>query len=347
MPIKGITDSVQAAFPRIGRLRKGGPKRVKDGKEYMGADLTYFRFVSDRPEVQAAFTAAYGDKPALINCYLPHAGIEDNFSTWKERWAAGGLVHRCDGETMVLWLGEDGRHYRTPKPCDGGCDEVGRLSLWIPELMRAGYIGYVTLETHGINDLLSIQASLQAGLETRGNNDLRGIEWRLYRIAETISTPLGPNAPGKRARREKWLVKLEPAPQWVALQIEAARAGAYRALPAPRVVDAETGEITVSKAVSPEELALELDGAEPPIDDIEPPEEGEDVAAPPFTPPIPASILCADCKAEGKPSTIPGTDGHNPAEWGDMTRKVWGVAVCKAHHERRKAARTAAKRGAQ
>ncbi len=252
MPIKGLTDSVQAAFPRIGKLCKGGPAtRSTDGKMIrMGEDLDHWRFTSDQPEVVAAFEDAYGEAPVLVNAYLPYADVDRAFQTWKEKWAAGGLVHRCDGETMTIWLDDKGKYQRTPRPCDGGCDEVGRLALLIPELVSAGFVGYVTAETHGLNDLLSIQASLMAAAESRIGNPLglRGIQWRLSRRKEKVSTPMGN---GKRGRRDKWLVKLEPAADWVQLQLQQAHAETM-ALPAPsgiqeRVVDLETGEIIETK----------------------------------------------------------------------------------------------------
>ena len=262
MPIRGITDSVQPGLPRIGKLRKGGeaPRNAAGQVVKMGADLDHFRFTSERPEVQAAFEDAYGATPALVHIYLPYADIERNFGCWKERWAAGGLVHRCDGETMQIWLGPEGLYHKSPKPCDGDCDEVGRLSVIVPELVQAGYVGYVTLETHGINDLLSIQASLLAAAESRAGNDLglRGIQWNLRRVKEKISTPMGN---GKRVRREKWLVKLEPAADWVQLQLQAAH-NATMMLPAPSpaavsqmqeadvvTVDPETGEIIEAAVV--------------------------------------------------------------------------------------------------
>ncbi len=246
MAIIGLTDTVTAAFPTIGRLRKGGPAPTKDGKiTKPGPDLQYFRFTSEQPEVVAAFMDAYGGTPALVRAYLPYPDVETNFSCWKEKWVAGGLVHRCDGQSMTIWLGQDGKYQRGAKACDGGCDEVGRLALIIPELVRAGYVGYVTLETHGLNDMLSIQASLMAAWASRAGNPLglRGIEWNVRRVKEKISTP-GEN--GKRVRRDKWLVKVEPAADWVQLQLEQAHATTM-ALPAPRAVertiDTETGEI--------------------------------------------------------------------------------------------------------
>ena len=279
MPIKGLTDSVQAAFPRIGKLRKGG-EAVRDNNgnvTRMGKDLEYFRFTSERPEAQAAFEEAYGENPALVTAYLPYATAEANFACWKEKWKAGGLVHRCDGETMTIWMGPEGQYHREPKPCDGGCDEVGRLSLIIPELVKAGFVGYVTLETHGINDLLSIQASLLAAFDARGGNPLglRGILWSLRRVKEKISTPMGN---GKRARRDKWLVKLEPAADWVTLQLQSAH-NATMMLPPPRpepaqltagdgsMIDHETGEIVGGPSRDDD-----WEPPEPPFDESDVPE---------------------------------------------------------------------------
>ena len=238
MPIHGLTDAARPAFPVLGKLRKGAAK-IDERKP--GQDLSYFRFTSDRPQIVEAFRQAYGAEPRELNVYLPYAKIEDNLSAWKEEWVAGGLKHRCDGETCVVWMQDDGTYSREPKPCPGNCKPVGRLSLILPELLTAGYVGYVTLETHGLHDLLSLQGSLLAAAEARGKEDMRGIGFVVRRVEEEISTPEIVKEPssgktvrtGKRLTRKKWLVKLEPAASWVAAQLEAARAGALPQLPAP------------------------------------------------------------------------------------------------------------------
>lgn len=223
MAIKGLTDrdSITPRFPRIGKLRKGGEKTATG----FGPDLNHWRFTSDRAEAEAAFVAAYGDSPAQINVYLPHASVEDNFQTWKEEWKSGGLGHRCDGETCTIWLGADGKYHREPKPCPGGCKEVGRLEVVIPEMLQAGHVGTVTMETHSLNDLISISETLLKTAELRGDNPLglRGILFSLRRVPEEISVPgFGKNA-GKRQRVEKWLVKIEPAVDWVQTQMALSR----------------------------------------------------------------------------------------------------------------------------
>lgn len=230
-PIVGLTDQVVPAFPRLGKLRKGGEK----GEKGFGPELSYFRFTSERADVAKAFVGAYGKEPTMLRCFMPYARLEDNWDCWKEKWAGGGMVHRCDGETMNIWL-DGGRYHRGSKPCpyagrvhtaaerkkDPACEEVGRLVVILPELWAEGYIGYVTLETHSIHDIRAIQACLMAVAEARANNELglRGIEFVLRRVRETISTP---GQDGNRVRREKWLVKLEPAADWARLRLLAAR----------------------------------------------------------------------------------------------------------------------------
>lgn len=199
----------EAQFPNIGKLRKGGVK-PENGKA-PGKDLTYFRFDTDDRRAETMFHAVYGEQPSQINVYLPLQTAAQNFTCWQEAYVAGGLTHRCDGETCIIWL--DGTKYRTdPIPCPGGCKEVGRLMVIIPELQR---FAYVTVETHSVHDIIRLQENLQAVEFLRG--DLRGIPFILKRTPVEISTP---TLDGKRARREKWLLSIEVDPAWAALQLE-------------------------------------------------------------------------------------------------------------------------------
>lgn len=252
----------EAAFPCVGKLRKGGVK-PESGKA-PGKDLTYFRFDSDDARAVSHFRAAYGDEPAQVNVFLPHQTAAQNFSCWQEAYVAGGLTHRCDGETCVIWL--DGTKYRTdPKPCPGGCKEVGRLMVIIPELQR---FAYVTVETHSINDIIRLQENLQAVEFLRG--DLRGIPFILKRTPVEISTP---TADGKRARREKWLLSIEVDPAWAALQLESMHRAALtagsvtvdesRMLTTDYVEDDEDEEVVTTVATIPPTVAEWLNAGNP------------------------------------------------------------------------------------
>lgn len=245
MSIKGLTDR-GAEFPRIGELRKGAARTEADiAAKRPGKDLgPTFRFTSNDPAVVEEFNRAYpveegapGIKELIV--YLPHAQAEGNFSAWKEKWVKGGLMHRCDGQTCTLYRGEDGQIHHDPIPCPGGCKEVGRLMVILPDLKRLAYVSVLTSSKF---DIIHLDAQLKAYQGLRG--DLRGIPFRLYRKKELISTP-EPKAESGRARREKWLLSLEPTQRWVTLQIEATRRAAVPELPAPngRAIDAQTGEI--------------------------------------------------------------------------------------------------------
>lgn len=236
MAIIGLTDR-GASFPKIGTLRKGG---VKVSDRQPGQDLKdHFRLETADQQVGNDFLHIYGEKPNHIRVMLPYATVAENFDTWQEQWAAGALQHRCDGRTCVRWLKPDGTYSGDPRPCPGNCKPAGRLVVWVPELQRAGVI---LVTTTSIHDIIELQGNLEAAQALRG--DLRGIPFILRRSPKKISTP---NGDGKRRRMEKWLLSIEPAPDWVRLQLAAAQRAALpsvevKQLAAP-VVDVETGEI--------------------------------------------------------------------------------------------------------
>jgi len=264
MPIKGITDkgTLRARWPKLGTLRKGAARGKGPGQE-----LAYFRFVSDRPEVVAAFQEAYGN-PDTLYVFLPYATIEENFATWREQWSAGGLIHRCDGETMVTWLDESKRYRHDPVPCpyasgakprtaeDPGCVPIGRLSVILPGLVQRGFPGVVTLITGSIYDMIAIQGALEATLEASSDpsRGLRGIEFVLRRVPEEVSVVIE----GKRVRRRKYMVKLEPTADWLAAQL--ARAKALALAGGQAVVEPLAADATeCPEAEEEEELAEEYE----------------------------------------------------------------------------------------
>jgi hypothetical protein len=241
MAIKGLTHRAPS-FPEVGILRKGGPKTQANRP---GPDLDHFRFMptSDDREgaaVAEAFHSAYGGEPRLVNVCLPFRSTDECFEAWNEHWVAGGLVHRCDGETCVLWRTEDGGYSREPKPCPGGCKPSGRLKVIVPELRR---LAYVTVLTTSVHDVMHLDKQLRALEGLRG--DLRGIPLQLRRRKVSISTP---GRDGKRIRRDKWLLSIEAAPSWVDLQLAAQEEAATPQLTAGQevevlVVDGATGEV--------------------------------------------------------------------------------------------------------
>lgn len=204
MPIIGLTDQ-RAAFPEIGQIRKGA-KKTDEKKP--GPDLDHFRFVADT-ETMRVFKQLFGDKPQEIRFMSPFDKTDQIFEAWKEEYTASSLKHRCDG---VHCVDPNGKYYDPPKPCPSGCKQTGRLKIVIRELNR---LGYITVHTTSIWDILTIHQNLSAIEMLRGS--LRGIPLVLKRVKRAISTPSGSN--GNRARREKWLLSIEAAPEWVEKQL--------------------------------------------------------------------------------------------------------------------------------
>jgi len=267
MPIKGLTDRQSATprFTRLGKIKKGTMETARNGKT-KPVDLDYFRFVPEGPNAKVigdAFRDAYGDAPREITVYLPYASVDENWQTWMEEWGKSGLIHRCDSEIMTQWINDDktytldlrqergarcpyasGEKQRTAR--NPGCTQVGRLAVIIPELLMAGFVGYVTVEIHSVNDLANINNSLldaEGKAQAAGRpNGLQGVEFRLRRVPETIGVRYqGNNGDVIKTQAEKWMVRLDPAREWVLKQLETSKqlALGYRVERPSLVMDVE------------------------------------------------------------------------------------------------------------
>ena len=227
MPIKGLStrEDTTARFKVIGKLRKGEPRKANG---HIGADLKdYFRFTSDDPEIMTTFYDIYGDKPNHIPFYLPFDREEDNFSSWRELYGTNNLVkRRCDGEHWQNWI--DGTRYmRGHKLCELECKDtpnrcpdcplscVGRLSIILEPLWRAGHIGLVTVLTTAINDIGEISSKLVQ------REPLAGKEFELYRETRKIGVPN--KKKNSRMAVSKSLVYVELSQRWMLDEIEAAK----------------------------------------------------------------------------------------------------------------------------
>lgn len=248
MPIKGLTDRAPQ-FPKIGDIRKGAPKT----SNRPGKDLTYFRavFPEDEANAAAAFLDAYGAEPREINILLPFPDTDRNFEAWQEEYTASALIHRCDGETCVIWRDADGQMHHTPKPCPSGCKPTGRLKVIIPELRR---LAYVEVHTTSVWDIAEITANLDS-LAKLTRNGVSGIPLVLKRRPREISTP---RQGGKRARQTKWLLSIEAEPKWVDAKLTAMKLEALPGRIGPLALPASS-ELTVDAEFEDEETE-EWDG---------------------------------------------------------------------------------------
>lgn len=275
MPIVGLTTRQTPRPAYIAKLRKGGPKQEKNGKEVFGRDLDHFRLDPTDPNDQTlvdALAAEYGSAPNYIEVYLPHATAEENFSAWMEEYNASQLIHRCDGETIHAY-NHRGELVPTGEPCpyaagkartrkEPGCQRVGRLEVFIPALVQhAGRFGIVTVETHSIHDIVNLSSALAFYEQMSG--DLRGKPFVISRVASEISTP---NENGSRTRRTKHLLSLQPASEWVLRQLQAPEERRALAAPARQLVDHATGEIVDEEEEEAIEATARAVEVEPPTD---------------------------------------------------------------------------------
>lgn len=253
MPIAGMTGEYR--WPRIGQIRKGEakPDEKRPGKD-LGEEL---RFVGADEAITADWVATFGDtKVDELIVRLAFPTVDENWAAWMESWVAGGLVRRCDRRNVVLSLQNDGTYDDTPRPCTGRCDckPVGRLAMFVPAFQR---LGTVTLHTTSIHDIMNLDGCIRSLAMLVG--DLTRVPFTLKRVPRDISTPA---KDGRRARRQVWLLHLEPSPEWVRAIAAGGQALAALAttetlaLPGPSTnglpdaVDATTGEVLTGDATA-------------------------------------------------------------------------------------------------
>lgn len=195
MPIVGLTDgsAVGDGLPLIAKLYKGGAKPT-DGRK-PGADLDYFRveFEPQFENCRSIWTELYGERPTeFAPIHLVATSANEAFVNWQEEWdGSGGLVHRCDGQAQAAWRGQDGQTQRGQKACAAPscrCKPVGRLKFLLPEFVdAAGVLGYVSVSTHSVNDILTVYRYLADIEKLYGT--LRGIPFVFGRAPKEVSAP--------------------------------------------------------------------------------------------------------------------------------------------------------------
>lgn len=191
---------INRGAPLIARIHKGDPKI--DPKK-PGKDTSHFRIefedspAFDRQRAVEGFCKLYGDNPSVFhNVQFMTDSPEMTFSNAMEEWREskkGRSIQwrKCDGETMfVHWQGDTCN--RNPTPCQHqcGCKPTGRLMFWLPEFTQStGILGQFMLITHSINDIQSIQSTLDLAFNALLR--LRSIAFVLYRRNANITTPDG------------------------------------------------------------------------------------------------------------------------------------------------------------
>lgn len=287
MSIKNLTGRAPQ-FPEIGQIRKG-KKRDPDKPHEKLEDLDYFRIEVDEEEAGALMQIqkTYGLKPKELDILLPFPMVEQNWITWREAYLAGGLIHRCDGETVQYeidnrtgekiveeGLTKDGKQ----KFCNGKapvgtyereregkkqavpffCKPVGRLKLILPVLGRAVFF---TLLTSSQWDIIHLDEQLNALVLMNGK--LSGIPLKLRRRDRAVSCPM---PEGKRVRRTKSLLSIEADPEWTKRKLLLLKAAS---LPGNGIGD-DLPLLEPPQSATPEEMDAEED------EELTSPAEGQD-----------------------------------------------------------------------
>lgn len=279
MPIRGLTDTYTpgAGLPLVGRLYKGD---VKPDEKRPGKDLDYFRveFGPQYAGLRELWNSLYGQHPVEFQpVYFAGHTAAETFSTWQEEWGSAGLKVRCDGEKQVLWYDDAARKFQHDRlPCrqpQCRCKPTGRLHLLLPEFIElSGVLGYMTLTTHSLYDILAVDRYLKdiERLQTIQGNTLAGVPFVLGRAKREVSvTTKDKQGAPKRIKQAKNLLYIGILPGMTRNLLPAFGAGsesggeALRQLPPP-----STDEVRAalgnggSRRVGPEILE-ESDESEP------------------------------------------------------------------------------------
>ncbi len=198
MPIRDIVENerLSGRYPRIAKLHKGEPKRIKNGKEIVGRDQEHFRIVFE-PEFEyltPAWEKLYGAKPVEFSpVVLDVATTDEALDFWKEEWdAAETLLHRCDGKFQQTWFDRRTGYYSKAQVACASttckCTPVGRMNLLFPDfIVETGVIGYISVETGSLEDIRTIRDRLRAIEASFGT--LSGVHLKFGRARRRVSRP--------------------------------------------------------------------------------------------------------------------------------------------------------------
>ncbi|MCI0348143.1 MAG: hypothetical protein L0Z53_01850 [Acidobacteriales bacterium] len=259
MPIRDIVENerLSGRYPRIAKLHKGEPKRIKGGREIVGRDQEHFRIVFE-PEFEylmPAWENLYGAKPMEFSPVVLSAKTTDEaLDFWQEEWdAAETLLHRCDGKFQQTWYDRRTGYYsKAQVACAVGeckCTPVGRMNLLFPEfIVETGVIGYISVETGSLEDIRTIRDRLRAIEASLGT--LSGVHLKFGRARRRVSRPEVKNGErtGKRMKTTASMLYLLPTPEFaknvllpVLLgKVQPARAEIPTHLEVPTQIDTET-----------------------------------------------------------------------------------------------------------
>lgn len=233
MPIIGKTDAATALhnplYPVGFRVYAGEPKQGnKPGRNLQ--ERFRVEFEAGFKYLEPLFIRLYGSltPERLDGVVFPYQSADSAFDTWNYHHVSGGLVRKCDGETIVQQYTGKGTGFDfTPQPCIRAqgkvceCKARGQLKFMLSELVReSGVMCIGIFWTSSANNIpvihsaLSIQAQL-TGLGFR-------VPFTLYRYKASITKPVKDG----RGKVDDWLVGLTPEAAFMRAAMNAAQLSA-------------------------------------------------------------------------------------------------------------------------
>lgn len=364
MPILDLQQDAGARLKRAGIIRLGiKVKSERTGKMHP-METPHF-VLKDAP----GLTDIYGQTPKRLNVYLPFNEVDRNLIAWHQNWVTGGLICRGDGEHIEYAVdprtGEKivsgGRALATgtlagikmvtghPVRCPGMAHDYPRCAqcrpnaLLIVLIREVPRLAYYQIATASIHNIVNLTGQMRWVKENIGR--LQGVPFILERRADKISTP-GKNG---RVRREKYLLHLEPDPEWVKAMLAEMH---QRALPGAtqRPAQLEAGDTVTGYTPDVEVTELEDDLLwEPPVEsDEETPDPEQEPASLPEAPELTAEIVAQARAVQVRTSrgnvalaNVTPDEFHSIRDWlerngnaGENPDVAQAVAVLSANYKR-------------
>ena len=276
-PISGLTDASRS-FMQLGKIKKGEMVEYtkKDGsKGTKPVDLDYFRTTFSpgklAGEIEAAFRAAYGERPQGLNVRFADSMVSEVWDANFECHKKGGLIAKAgSNESGAYWIfyrnpdtsevlvrngspvGAAGREF-IEKPVDLSAPiyhlesgepqllkPLGRLQVVIPEVAHL-QVGYFAFEPQSPRDIRNISAEIgmYAAMASNYGQSITGIPFVLGRRKEDVTK----NINGKLSKGTSWPVHLTAGGAWGRQAIEM-----IERLALPEYVDAEAKDVPVQNA---------------------------------------------------------------------------------------------------
>lgn len=215
MPVKGVSDSTDRRYPRVGKIHLGKQKKGQNGSYPTQTSYFVVNTEENTPEdAAAAFREVYQDEPAELDIVFPHDDpavfADPNYRAYS---VTQGLLCKGDGETARAKWDPAGQGARPPEmksgswanreskswayqriPCHGPecpmqmgpkpqCKMMMSLQILLPHVRG---IGIWQIDTSSIISIRNILSNIDMIKAATGGH-IRGIPLKLRLVPQQVS----------------------------------------------------------------------------------------------------------------------------------------------------------------